>query len=173
MKKSDLENGMIVECRNGNRYIVIKDFKSIIYHNVSIFLRYPTLGAYNTFKQYNDDLFARYKEYDIMKVYCRKSPCSNDLVLLWERKEKPKIKLTDDERKLLEVAYNQGYRWIIRNRGYNHCTFHMNKPVRKENYFVDNSRTQLFCEYTFCGMFQFIKWEDEEPYSIEELLKGE
>lgn len=91
-------------------------------------------------------------------------------IVAWQYIEPCKIiKLTDDERKLLEVAYNQGYRWITRDKAY--CLFIFKKTPYKGVITWDNYRE---CGLEVFGdMFEFIKWEDEEPYSIEELLKGE
>ena len=37
----------------------------------------------------------------------------------------------------------------------------------------DEDEDDECCVYLFDHLFQFIKWEDEEPYFIEDLLKGE
>lgn len=177
MKKSDLENGMIVELRNGGKYIVIKDFtsKTERFGGKDIMVGYPNMIGFMDFKNYNDDLYATSgdSEWDIVRVYYRKSIGSSDLVLLWERKG---IELTDDERKLLEVVYNQGYKWIARDKHGDTYVYNI-KPKKERNYwnnygkYIRYNRFQDFI--IFKDLFTFIKWEDEEPYSIEELLKGE
>ena len=171
MKKSDLENGMIVECRNGKKFMVIKDFtlKTERWGGIDIMLGN---NGFINFNSYNNDLSVKSGNIDwnIDKVYCRKYLLDMELKLLWERKEKPKIKLTDDERKLLEVAYNQGYRWIARDRGLDGVVAYKYKPEKSPNDYWDDSRDD--CKGLFKDMFEFIKWKDEEPYSIEELLKG-
>lgn len=165
MKKSDLENGYIVECKNGQRYIVIKDFtlkskrfgsKNIMFSN----------SGFMDLDNYNDDLTHKTEniEWNIDKVYCRKYLADAELNPLWERKV---IILTDDERKLLEVAYNQGYKHIARD-GNNTLFIFEEKPTKEDQIWIVNKNYWL---ETFEDMFDFIRWEDEEPYSIEKLLK--
>ena len=84
-------------------------------------------------------------------------------ILLSEHKEKPQ--LTDDEIALLKVAFNFGYRWIARDKGMPYCSFFLRKPI------YDDNDKELFCEYAFNDMFKFIKWEDEEPWYIPDLLE--
>ena len=96
MKKSDLENGMIVEMRDGGKYIVIKDFtkESKRYGNDNDILLNIDFGGYDNLDNFNDDLTnVNFKELDIMKIYCLISCGSNkeDLKLLWEREKKNKV----------------------------------------------------------------------------------
>ena len=86
--KSDLKDGMVVENREGNRYIVLN----------GAFMRHHGFCA---FKYFNDDLTETldHKNLDIMKVYEASSPLSLDdymgdrnLTLIWEREEKPEPK---------------------------------------------------------------------------------
>lgn len=169
MKKSDLENGMIVECRNGKRYIVIKDFtlKTERWGGIDIMLGN---NGFMSFDNYNNDLSVKSGDIDwnIDKVYCRKYLGDMELKLLWERKEKPKIKLTYDEIKLLEVLYNQGLRWMC--RGYNtSILFFKEEPTNEEGHWD----TQFEYFGTVSNMLAFMTEEDDELYSIEGLLKGE
>ena len=97
MKKSDLENGMIVEMRDGEKYIVIKDFtkKSKRCRNDNNILLNINFGGYDNIDNFNDDLTnICFKELDIMKIYCLIGFSSNkeDLKLLWERESKNNVK---------------------------------------------------------------------------------
>lgn len=169
MKKSDLENGMIVECRNGKKFMVIKDFtlKTERWGDIDIMLGN---NSFINFNNYNDDLSFKGGDIDwnIVKVYCRKYLADMELKLLWECKEKPKIKITDDEIKLLEVLYNQGLRWMCRD--YNtSILFFKEEPTEEDGYWD----TQFEYFGTVSNMFAFMTEEDDVIYSIEELLKGE
>lgn len=179
MKKSDLENGMIVEYENGERAIVIKYFcdNTPKFNYGRDFLIGLHLDGFMPLSEYNENLLLKgYDEfgYSIKKVGYPKSlgcDCKDEknIKWLWERKEKPKIKLTDDERKLLEIAYNQSFKWIARNET-GSLDFFKDKPIKEYHVWADQDGYWL---ETFDDMFEFIKWEDKEPYSIEELLKGE
>lgn len=74
-----------------------------------------------------------------------------------EHKEKPK--LSEAERVVLENLPEE-YKWIARDTG--------------EGLYIwgdkGNPKTELIA---FNHLFQFIKWSDNEPYEIAELLKGE
>ena len=106
-KKSDLKTGMIVECRNGNKYTVMLNTVMTIYSSKDIIVNVEYNYGWNDLNDYTDDLRCcshnddSFKEYDIIKVYqpshCYSFVASsrlnedyrvNDNMLIWERKEK-------------------------------------------------------------------------------------
>ena len=148
MKKCDLKCGNIVETRNGDKYLLYdNDFLNL------------AGGGYLSPNHYNEDLTSTddYTKFDIMKVY-KDFTCKE---LLWERKEKPK--LTEDEKVILRNV-PQYYKWIARDGNGVVCLY-PDKPHKSKT--IWDSYGALF---PFHHLFQFIKWEDEEPYSIKELL---
>lgn len=157
MEKSDLKYGNVVELRNGDCYVLVNVY------NESILIALTSKYHFN-FDIYDKDLIntCGFEKFDIIKVYkdytCKK--------LLWKRKEKPK--LTEDERTILENI-EEKYKWIARDENGQLDVFGT-KPYKDSDYWVNDSG---FCTTPFTDLFQFIKWEDEEPYLIEELLKGE
>ena len=169
MKKSDLEYGNVVEVRDGTRFLYQKskviepsmDFISLSDGRYWLSLYYLT-----------DDLKARHRicdECDIMKVY-KDYTCKE---LLWERKEKEKVKLTEDEKVILRNLPKE-YKYIARQK-YGELAVYQSKPY-KDNIcgyweYYENSMRKFLSLYNH--LFQFIKWEDEESYLIEDLLKGE
>ena len=86
MKKSDLKNGMVVEIRNGKRFLIVNDFG--IGEGSCINL--------DGFMGYNENLYdiSGFSEYDITKIYKTvghtfKTLFDNEsLSLIWEREEK-------------------------------------------------------------------------------------
>ena len=155
MKKSDLKYGNVVETRSGDKYLFT------FHDEEDIFVDLTGDGYY-----YFESLYfnTNYKNSDIviMKVYkdytCKK--------LLWERKEKPK--LTEDEKAILKVLLKEKYKWIARDK--NGCLYvYASKPEKVITIWEGSGLPMM----PFNHLFQFIKWEDEEPYSIEELLEGE
>ena len=154
MIKSDLRYGNVVETRSGDKYLFT------FHDEEDIFVDLTGDGYY-----YFESLYfnTNYKNSDIviMKVY-KDYTCKE---LLWERKEK--TKLTEDEKVILRSLPKE-YKWIARDK--NGLIFLYAKKPSK-------------CEYSWGGckymllplehLFQFIKWEDEEPYSIAELLGEE
>ena len=156
MKKSDLKYGNVVETREGIKYL---------YHckNSDKFLNldYDGFLWIRNFDE-NLNIIDCDNGLDIMKVY-EDYTCKE---LLWERKEKPK--LTEDEKFILKASLNEKYQWIARNASGLICLF-TNKPFKDLNRWLGYD--PLMCPFKY--MFKFIKWEDDEPYSIEELLKGE
>lgn len=96
--------------------------------------------------------------------------CKERLREWLEEEYKEPVKITDDEKAILR-SLPKKYKWIARNE-YDWLCVYTNKPTRCDimcnscdgyRYWID----------IFNHLFQFIKWEDEEPYSIEELLKDE
>ena len=77
--------------------------------------------------------------------------------------------LTEDERVILRNL-DKKWEWIARDEDGMLCVYNKIKPHK----FVDmwkNDVKSCDCEI-FAHLFQFIKWGDDEPYNIEELLKG-
>lgn len=89
----------------------------------------------------------------------------------WLKAEhKEKIKLSEAERVILENI-PVGFCYIARNKdGY--LAVYYGKPAKGSAEW--NPRGFAYHSlYCFNHLFQFIKWEDTEPYNIEALLKGE
>ena len=162
MNKSDLKNGNVVELRNGDFYVLVN-----IYNK---FILIALTGKYHfNFDNYSIDLThpCGFEKLDIMKVY-KDYTCKE---LLWERKEEPK--LTEDEKVILRNLPKE-YKYIARQK-YGELAVYQSKPY-KDNIcgyweYYENSMRKFLSLYNH--LFQFIKWEDEESYLIEDLLKGE
>ena len=157
MKKSDLKYGNVVENRKGIKYLYH-------YKNSDQFLNLDYDG-FLWIRNFDENLkcIDDLNELDIMKVY--KDYTLKEL--LWERKEKPQPKLTEDEKAILRNVPKK-YKWIARDK--NGLIFLFSKKPSKCDYSWIGYNDIAFPYY---HLFQFIKWEDEEPYSIEDLLKGE
>ena len=160
MNKSDLKNGNVVELRNGNFYVLVN-----IYNK---FILIALTGKYHfNFDNYSIDLThtCGFEKLDIMKVY--KDYTLTEL--LWERKEtpKPNPKLTEDEKVILRNLPKE-YKWIARDEST--CIHLFTYKPNKSTWWWNGAEC---IKLVFPHLFQFITWEDEEPYSIEDLLKGE
>lgn len=90
--KMELKEGMIVECRNGSRYLLRKVGDVLIGSNFDGWIK----------TTYNENLcenYYHYETFDIMKIYISKSPkleglfANNYLDCIWERKEPKKMTL--------------------------------------------------------------------------------
>ena len=156
MKKRDLEYGNVVETREGIKYL---------YHcmNSDKFLNLDDDGFlwicdFDKNLKHIYDLY----EFDIMKVY-KDYTCKE---LLWERKETPK--LTEYEKAILSNI-DKCIKYIARNMDGSLLVYE-DKPVKAREHWDCEFQVYYF---PFDKLFQFIQWGDEEPYSIEELLKGE
>lgn len=187
--KADLKNLMVVEQRNGWRGVVIDD------------RIYSYDGPGNGFETYLDDLtdapFLGIKEdtYDIVKIYVAIGvesrvdgrPTMNEIAdflqngnasnfeLIWERKEKKEIKLTATERSLLDAALLLDYKYIARDEDGRLYLYEVPLDGKDEDTWTYTCAEKFVAHKDVTeatkGMFEFIKWEDDEPYSIEELLK--
>ena len=80
------------------------------------------------------------------------------------KKELSKPTLTDDEKVILRNT-NKDCKWITRN-AFGELSLFLDMPEKGKAQWFGASRTFT----VFNHLFQFISWEDEEPYSIEELL---
>ena len=155
MKKSDLKYGNVVETREGIKYL---------YHckNSDKFLNldYDGFLWIRNFDE-NLNIIDCDNGLDIMKVY-EDYTCKE---LLWERKEKPK--LTEDEKAILRNLPKE-YKWIARDLSGMVYIF-IERPEKGQAIWYGCGQPMI----PFYHLFQFIQWEDDEPYLIEELLKGE
>ena len=156
MTKEDLKYGNVIELRNGRLYL---------YSNCEDWLIKLDGSKYMCIHNYDDNLNLDVPEItngslDIMRIY-KDYTCKE---VLWERKEKQI--LTDVERIILENI-DKNYKWIARDKN-GRLYIHQNKPFKYSEFWSDDNCRR---DFPFDNLFQFIQWEDEEPYSIEELLK--
>lgn len=155
MKKSDLKYGNVVETREGIKYL-------FTFHDEEDIFVDLTGDGYYYFESIYFNTNYKNSAIVIMKVY-EDYTCSK---LLWERKEKPK--LNEDEKAILKVLLNEKYKWIARDKN-DWLYVYASKP-KKGITIWENTGSPMM---PFVHLFNFIKWEDEEPYLIEDLLKGE
>lgn len=84
------------------------------------------------------------------------------------------IKLTEDEKAILRNI-DKRFKWISRDED-GELMVYSTRPL-KDRHIMKKWRVPLTDEYElihiFNHLFQFIKWQDEEPYLIEDLLEGE
>lgn len=86
-------------------------------------------------------------------------------VLLAEHKEK--IKLTKNEKAILE-SVDKDYKWIARD-GNNNLYIYKSRAIKVDDWWNGDRMTMFF---GFNHLFQFIKFEDNEPTNIQELLEN-
>lgn len=169
---NDLKIGQVVETRGGLLYVVTGDDTNIYfmsYNNcfVKEIRKMFDINLKNNLLS-NDDIV---KVYKIISPFCL-SMLNRYLILqkeeylelLWERKKE--IKLTDDEKAILRNLPKK-YKWITRDKDCTLC-LHEDKPCKLGEVWCSNC-FMLFSIYE--NLFQFIKWENEEPCNIEELIK--
>lgn len=152
MTKEDLKYGNVVVLRNGEKYLFT------YYEENDIFVDLTGDGFYyyrsihfNTNDNIAKAIMKVYKDYTLKE-------------LLWERKEK--LKLTEDEKVILRNIPKE-FKYIARDRDGGLCVFG-NEPRKTFGIWSYGGSCTEFC---FNHMLQFIKWEDDEPYLIEDLLK--
>ena len=87
---------------------------------------------------------------------------------LYEEYTPPKPKLTKRERGFCETV---GSGWLARDRN-GELYLHKEKPHKRSDDWSDDVDWS-YLNPSFFPDFDFITWEDDEPYSIEEMLKWE
>lgn len=167
MKKSDLISGKhIVELRDGSRLLVAGDYLTYIDGNGFMWLM-----------SYTEDL--KYissnkieAEHDICKVYQILLNMSlPDLAnrmdtackLVWERKPE----LSEVERIILENV-DKKFKYITRDKNRELFIFE-GKPYKCQNEWAQRYAIDF---EPFRYLFEMVKWEDEEPTLIADLLEG-
>lgn len=173
MKKSDLKRGMVVENGMGCKMLVLNGYNVCGFISDSNTEVWPILNmnwGHVSANDYTEDLTLKISQTTcdpchIVKIY-KDYTCQE---ILWERKEKPE--LTDDEKVILRNI-NPMYKYIGRDREgitSGGLYIYINKPSKNSLniWSTDNGWAQL---RAYNHMFDFIKWEDEQPYSIKYLL---
>ncbi len=103
-----------------------------------------------------------------VNCYRRDVNCSECLRLslleLLEEYKKP-VKLSKFEYEYLKAAKENEYNFIARDKN-NNLYLYSNKPWKDEIYWYYEDRIIL----VFVGLFKFVKWEDEKPWNIDNIL---
>lgn len=151
MKKSDLVAGKhVVKYQNGGFRFVGKDgdLKDDESEVVS------SLMFYNAHWEHTgtDD-----NDYDIVAVY--------ELNEVWKREEST---ITEDEKTILRNLPDK-YEWIARD-GDGELYIYTEKPHKTADYWGLVTNVPV-CLGLFAHLFKMVKWEDDEPWKIEDLLK--
>jgi len=165
MKKSDLKNGMLVETREGNLYLVVGDFIT-------------KQDGFDLLSNYDENLKNKVSnKLDIMKTYEYKNDRYGNnaaairtlfyrelLTQIWERIE---YNLTKHEVQILEALQTLGYKWLAKDQD-GELFAYINKPKKLNSVWLDEiiAETRIYE-----NLFSFIEWKDNEPIEIEEMLK--
>lgn len=162
MKKSDLKSGMVVETREGELYLVVGYFIT-------------KEDGHNLLTNYKENLLNNNHYYlDIVKVYEFKNKINNNnaasirtlfnkkhLTLLWERKE---YKLAKREIDVLKALRTLSYDFLVRDEN-GELYACKEKPARQMYYWYKDELTRIDKD-----LFTFVKWGEEEPTKIDDLL---
>lgn len=103
----------------------------------------------------------------------RRSQACSDRLREWAESEyvEKKPTITSREKNFLD-ALLPNCKYIARDNINNNLYIYYNKPRRnsmKESWITDNSNCFYVSRDMYGNMFDFIKWEDEEPWSIKDL----
>ena len=166
MQKSELTNGSLVKTRNNEIFIKID--------NIIVSL---ADGGFEPLKSYDKELNHKsVVRYDIVAVRLSHEFFCNEplyeyinkcIEWTWEREEK--VKLTDVEKVILKNIPNE-YKYICRDED-ERLYVYENMPYKNDIDSVWHFEGEYESLTLFKEMFKFIKFEDEEPYLIEDLLK--
>ena len=104
-------------------------------------------------------------EYRNFQELCSET-CKECQVNWLKSEHKEPITLSEAERTILKNV-PEGYQYIARTLRGNIFLFD-SKPIKEDRCWVGNKPEML---QVFNHLFQFITWEDNEPYNIQELLE--
>ena len=160
MKKSDLKSEMVVQFRNGSKYMFLEETQNLSGEHY----------GYNI-TDFNEDLTHKYSsDKDIIKVYRpRKNGCILNVIndsnkLIWDREEN---KLTEREIEVLKALQAIGRKWLARDIDDKLFAFETEPEKGMVSWFTDFQWKTRIDE----NLFTFIKWIDDEPTNIKEILK--
>lgn len=125
---------------------------------------------------YCSDISCESCMFDSCGKYIGRSQVCLDRLREWsesEYVEKPTI--TSKEKAFLGLILSK-WKYLARSEDKSLCVFD-SLPIKEEDdWYIENISMCDYCYYSkklFGDMFNFIKWEDEEPWSIEDLKKLE
>ena len=78
-------------------------------------------------------------------------------------------KINQEEYEKIKLLPDYDWNWIAREKTGKILSF-TNKPTKTDEVWKDK-QTRLWFNYKDSQLFQFIQWEDEEPYEIAELIR--
>ena len=130
----------------------------------------------NDIKRYGVDRFDIKKDGTAIKCYdiqCKECRFFNDCVMekteFLYREHKETIKLIQLEFELLRHFKYKGFKYITRDLNYVCLALYKYKPKKEEDYWYDTHDSD-YSIIIFKELFPFIKWEDEEPVLIQDIL---
>lgn len=148
-----LEIGNVIALRNGYKFVYHQSGNGFSLDGK--FICHDVLRAYDE----NYEEINASKEYDIIRVY-------SDYTLkkvLWKREEI----ISEDEKVILRNIPKE-YKYIARDKS-GLLYVYKDKP-QKTKYYWESSKGDVENLMVFNHLFECIKWEDEEPYLISDLL---
>lgn len=107
---------------------------------------------------------------DEQRSKCKGRICEECRLEWFKQEHKEKIKLSEAEKVILENIDTK-YSWIARDKDGTLCVYDV-KPKKDIRIYDWVNGEYLFNLSVFSHLFQFIKWENEEPYNIQELLEN-
>lgn len=114
-------------------------------------------------------IISREKRCYDLKTKCHKDGCKKCITLWLKSEHKEPITLSEAERIILENI-NKEYKWIARDKDGELKIYNGEKPTKEQVDWHDVNLRYMYISF-FNHLFQFITWNDEQPYNIEELLK--
>lgn len=159
-----LKVGRVVETRDGEMGFLLED--RILYSK-----------GWDDLRRFDENLEHKVaKDADIVAIYncpitngyawCFGSEIKMFLETVWRRKEAKVFEISDVENVILSNL-NDSFKYIARNHN-GTLNIYKTKPTKQKVCWVSIDYTD-FSEYAH--LFEYIKWEDEEPTLITDLIK--
>ena len=169
MKKSDLVAGKhVIEVYGNEKYFVCGNYLL------------SDDGGFNLLDDYNDELIMECDEdsyYKVVRIYEIKQNRnlvtlmdSDNLKLVWERQEK----LTDFEKNILGHLIHR-FEYIARDKDESLYVYNQKPEKIRKAWEIDKSEfgiSKMDNITVFDLLFPMVKWSDEEPTLISDLLNG-
>ena len=97
--------------------------------------------------------------------------CNNGLRKWCNEEYIEKPMLTKNEKKFLDII-NPKYKYVTKNKN-NMLCLSVGIPIKTGNDWIGVNDCAYISENYFNGLFKFIKWDDEEPWQLDDLKKLE
>ena len=107
-------------------------------------------------------------------VCCRDINCEHEATMRWAESEYVEKKpiITSREKNFLDALLLLSNCYIARDED-NSLYVYYDKPIRGNKLWISDYACHDLPKDMYGSMFDFIKWEDEEPWNVEDLKKLE
>ncbi len=167
-KKSELKNGMIITCRNGEKYVIAKDCNlggSVCDIGIEVGefgIKIRESGNLINISLFTDDLLCKdYRGLDVIKVEIQDQANKNNLLEVWNN-----LSFTKEEIEKIKALKILGFKYIARDKNEGLYAYDCKPKKGSLTWYADGEVINMNDGFDQLSFF------DDEPLDIEKVLEN-